>query len=565
MMPKELVARKILWWWMLHMDQQYSLTLGRPLAISTAGDCPSPELHLPDPVSQSIWNFIVQFSLLGRSILSMPHLANDKIDRYTDDLVKLQDSLPLGLQFDASWLDRDRPLIGWPLDVQAAILHAKAHNFLILLNRRRSETLRRNSENSRINVVYMPADTDCTGVMRGRPRVLESCRALLHAFEFYQTRLRAAMICWTMGQMAFNASMLLTLSMLETGETQDLLPVQHAYSTFLEMNKLGVHKLAGAAVERLGRLMKEFRTEDSANETVMGPGGMMLLEDPGSHKIGPESYSGYTTCSSSPGTPQKTSHLGQPSKGSTQRKRQTRKSTTTRDARVPKSRRSSVSKAPRPLADRRFSDSVTPRPSQRKRATKSNPPLSIFTSLPDEHIFASNSSATVKSETLFTPSLPTFDGLAQSSYSSPHPQQAQDMPQSHDGISRPHSRAYASAQQRPQQQTQQPSFSTQQHQPRRPHQPQPHQQQANHSSHVGLTTHHHQLPPTPQASNGDHQPFDFSDTSAPYSSEFFDANLPSAVVAGHTFDEHNLNFEHPPFSAPPFSMPSDQSFGAVHF
>ena len=543
------------------MDQQYSMTLGRPLAISATGDCPSPEQHLPDPVSQSIWSYIVQFSLLGRSILSTSHLTNDRIDKYTDDLLKLQESLPLGLHFDASWLDHDRPLIGWPLDVQAAILHAKAHNFLILLNRRRSETLRRNSENSRINMVYIPADTDRTGIIRGRPRVLESCRALLHAFEFYHTRLRAAMICWTMGQMAFNASMLLTLSMLETGETQDLLPVQHAYSTFLEMNKLGIHKLAGAAVERLGRLMKEFRTEDSANETVMGQGGMMLLEDPGSHRIGPESYSGYTTSSSSPSTPRKTSHSGQPSKTSTSRKKLTKKSTTTRDARVPKSRRNSFSKGQRPLVDRRFSDSVTPRPSQRKRVTKNDPQLSIFTSMQDQNIFASNTSAAVKFETLFTPSVHTFDGLTQSTYSSPHPQHAQDIPQSLDDISRPDSRAYTSNQQRPPQ----TNFPSQQHQPQRQHQSQAHHQQPQHPNHVGLTTHHHQLPSTSQSSNSDHHPFEFSDTSTPYSSEFFDANLPSTVVNGHTFDDHNLNFEHPPFSAPPFSMPGDQSFGAVHF
>ena len=535
------------------MDQQYSVTLGRPLAISITGDCPSPEPHLPDPLSQSIWSNVVQFSLLGRSVLSVPSLTNDKIDRYTDDLLRLQESLPTGLHFDATWLSRDT-LVGWPLDVQAAILYAKAHNLLILLNRRRTETIRRNSENSRIDMLYAPHETDHTGIIRGRPRVLESCRAVLNAFEFYHTRLRAAMICWTMGQMAFNASMLLTLSMLETGETQDLLPVQHAYSTFLEMNKLGIHKLAGAAVERLGRLMKEFRTEDSANETVMGQGGMMLVEDPGSHKMGCESFSGCTSGSSSPCPPRITPHPSQSSKVSGQRKRSKKKAATMRDARVPKLRRSSLSKAQRPPVDRRFSDSVTPRASQRKRASKSNPQLSIFTSVQDENMFGQDSPAAVKSEALYTPPVASYEGLT---HPTSHPQHSQDIQHMLESISRPRSRAYANTHQLSQQQSQQSNFHQQHH-------TQPHQRPQHHNQ-AGLTTHHHQLPLTSQSSTSEHNNFDFSSTSTPYSSEFFDSALHSAVAASHTFDEHHLTFEHPPFSAPPFSMPGDQSFGASHF
>ncbi|KAL9123878.1 MAG: hypothetical protein Q9217_006735 [Psora testacea] len=550
--PKDAAARRSLWWWMLHMDQQYSMTLGRPLAVSSMGDCPSPEPMVQDPIYRSVSKYITQFSLLGRQILSATYLGNDRIDKYTDDLLRLQKSLPSSMQFASSWLNRNTVIVSWPLDVQAALLHARAHNFLISLNRRRTEIIRRNSEGSHMTTLQLPPVTDVAGIIRGRPRVLASCRALLSAFEFFHTRIRAGMICWSMGQMAFNASMLLTLSMLETGETQDLLPVQHAYSTFLEMNKLGIHKLAGAAVERLGRLMKEFPTEDSANETVMGQQGMLLLEDPGSHSSMPESFAGYqTTTSCSAGTPKISAQTGQRTKPTvTQRKRASRRTATPRDGGVSKSRQGSINKGQRSAADRRFSDSMTPRPGQRRRINRSTPNLSLLTSVPDQSIFTATSTPAVKSETLFTPLVDTFDSQSTTAFTSPS-QPSQELRQILDEFSPPHSQDYST--QHPSQQFQ----SQQQYQHRLHIQQQPQPQQHSHQQQNGLNQ---QQMLTSQPSDN---AFDFSNTSTPYSSEFFDSSLPSGV--GHSFDDHHLQFEHQPFSAPPFSMPADQTFAGAHF
>ena len=263
------------------MDQQYSMTLGRPLGISSMGDCPAPEPLIPDPVVQSLSNYIAQFSILSRQILSAGPLTNDQIDNFTDQLLALKETLPELIQFDETWLNPEKALPQWPLEAQAAVFHGKTHNYLILLNRQRLENTRRNSNDSAVDSSTLPqVAPDAEKVPRGRERVLQSCRALLHTLDFFATRVRVAMICWTMGQQAFNAAMILTINMLETGETNDLDIVQHTYSTFLEMNKLGIHKLAGAAVEKLGNLMKE-REEEGPKETVMGKEGMILLEDPG--------------------------------------------------------------------------------------------------------------------------------------------------------------------------------------------------------------------------------------------------------------------------------------------
>lgn len=274
------------------MDQHYSMALGRPLAISSIGDCPAPESMSPDPYVQSVSNYISQFTILGRQILSVGYLSNDQIDRFSDELLLLKQTLPSAVSFDETWLNKDKNVAGWPLDAQAAMLHAKTHNFLIFLNRQRLEN---NRPDSTIEPVThrsnLGSASDPKQILRGRDRVLESCRALLAAFEFFHTRLRAAMMCWIMGQMAFNAATILTLSMLETNETRDLGAVQHTYSTFIEMNKLGIHKLAGDAVERLGPLLKGLVSGDSIKDKVMGQHGMMLLEDNGFQGFEPDDFS----------------------------------------------------------------------------------------------------------------------------------------------------------------------------------------------------------------------------------------------------------------------------------
>jgi len=275
---EQIMVRKNLWWWMLHLDQQYSITLGRPLGISSIGDCPTPEPLIADPVIQSLSNYLSQFTLLARQILSAGYQDNAQIDQSTDQLVRLKATLPEAIQFDQTWLNKEKPLPPWPLDAQAAALHSKTHNIILLLNRQRVEDPRENIAPE----PFLKRDPDTAYLIaRGRERVLQSCRAILHAFEFYHSRLRAAMICWTMAQQAFNAAVILVLSMFETKDCQDLHIVQLAMSNFHEMTRLGLHKLAGPALEKLSTLMRDFQAGESAKEKVMGHNGMFLLEDPG--------------------------------------------------------------------------------------------------------------------------------------------------------------------------------------------------------------------------------------------------------------------------------------------
>lgn len=515
------------------MDMQYSMSLGRPLGISSMGDCPAPEPIARDPINQSLSNYLAQFSILGRQILSAAYLSNDQIDSFTDQLLALHETLPDLIRFDITWLDKQKSIPQWPLDAQAAILHSQMHNFLLLLNRQRIENTRQGSADSHADLTPTPSSSNTTRAPRGRERVLQSCRALLTAFEFFQTRVQAALICWTLGQMAFNAAMILLLSMLETSDTQDLRAVERTYSAFLDMNKLGVHKLAGAAVERLGVILKEYRAGDPATETVMGQQGMMLLEDPGLQGSMPESFSPLNFQmaggADTPGmqrSPTGTDSSSRTPASQLSCKKAGRRPFSARDARARPTKKH-IPGSHRPLNDRRFSDGAAPRTAhKRKRVNRSTPNLSLLTSQAGQHSFSVLQQPIIKPEALFSPIEHTFHGFNAIN----HPAQ-----QLNDRVS---------------------DFETTPRPQGFPH-PHPNMQSFPHQ-------HHH-----PASDPGDHT-LEFSQTTTPGTAgtEYFDDSFQTGT---HQFEfdlsgSHMTSYDHhQPYSAPAYTMPGDSSAANHHY
>lgn len=321
---RESSIRKTLWWWMLHMDQQYSVTLGRPLGISGFGDCPPPEPLTTNPTILRLGEFVDHFTILARQILASDGMMNvGRIDEFTDKLVGLWDTMPESLQFNESWTHSDTVLPEWPLDVMSAMLFAKVQSFLILLNRQRIERTQNIPSEHSPPSTMMPPPRSHFGMasssygdhpshpapVRGRALVVNSSFHLLQAFMFFWFRNPAVLICWTMGQQAFNACMILILDAWETGNDHHEWLVNQAYAVFGELQKNGVHKLAELAVRRIsgGLMMLGQRRaqreqaamsrrpsgyqptlqidtasmSDFSNDAVMGNTGMFLLEDPG--------------------------------------------------------------------------------------------------------------------------------------------------------------------------------------------------------------------------------------------------------------------------------------------
>ena len=147
--------------------------------------------------------------------------------------------------------------------------------------------------------------------------MIDSSVSILQAFMFFYWRQKAVLICWTMGQQAFNACMILILDAWETGNAHNEFWINQAYSVFVELHNKGVHKLAELAVQRIssGLMMLEERRHerkqnlmalprrqshqagleldtasmtDFSGDAVMGNTGMFLLEDPGSQFYHPQ-------------------------------------------------------------------------------------------------------------------------------------------------------------------------------------------------------------------------------------------------------------------------------------
>ncbi|KAI7353553.1 hypothetical protein KC354_g11466 [Hortaea werneckii] len=269
---RECMFRQTLWWWMLHMDQQYSVTLGRPLGISGIGDCPPPEPLTTNPTILRLGEFVDHFTVVARRILSSDGMMSaTKIDEFTDTLIGLWDTMPEALQFNESWLRQETALPDWPLEVMSATLFAKVQSFLILLNRQRVERTRSaamggSSPEPMAPPPPRPPQPTTTSapssfaahdqpfhpaVVRGRALVVNSSVSLLHAFLFFQHRQPAVLICWTMGQQAFNASMILILDAWESENEANVWLVTQAYLLFKELETKGVHKLAKLAADRI--------------------------------------------------------------------------------------------------------------------------------------------------------------------------------------------------------------------------------------------------------------------------------------------------------------------------
>lgn len=118
---RECATRRTLWWSMLHMDQQYSITLVRPLGISDIGDCPPP---LPLTTNRQVVRLeevVNHFTVLTRQILSNDGtLSIAKIDHYTNELLSLCLTMPEALQFNDSWANVETTLLDLSLYVTSA-------------------------------------------------------------------------------------------------------------------------------------------------------------------------------------------------------------------------------------------------------------------------------------------------------------------------------------------------------------------------------------------------------------------------------------------------------------
>jgi len=237
-------------------------------------------------VAHGLEVYNARFTILARQVLTAGTLCNAQLDDYIHQLSTLPEILPDCLRFKEDWLDEGTVIPRWPIDVQAAFLYSQKHHLLAWLHRKRAEAIRLESSDSAIDLFVSPVSASLSHTLYGREQVHESSRSILRVLGFFHTRERAAMICWTVGQQAFNAAWTLLTSMLETRSTMDVAILQQTYSIFVEMQRLSIHSLASGAVEKLKNLMDKCSTGTTTGECMFSNHAMVLLEDPGSQIFG---------------------------------------------------------------------------------------------------------------------------------------------------------------------------------------------------------------------------------------------------------------------------------------
>ena len=252
---------------MLHVDQQFSVALDRPLGIASLGDLPVPQPHPQDQVLDSLRSYTVRLTILARKILSVDYLCDVQIDNFTDQLLRLEDILPAHMRFNKTWVNMQTAVPQAAVAAKAASLYVERHNLLTLINRQRlGDAQVIATKDSAIDLFAESSPT--SKIPRGRERVLDSCRATLYAFEFFNKRLRPYMACWTLCQRAFKAAKILTISMLETAGTSDLIMVEQSYRMFFEIESSGTRRIAATTLDKLGDLLECLRTGIKMEEEV---------------------------------------------------------------------------------------------------------------------------------------------------------------------------------------------------------------------------------------------------------------------------------------------------------
>jgi hypothetical protein len=119
---------------------------------------------------------------------------------------------------------------------------------------------------------------------RGRPLVIESCLALLDAFQFFYKRVPSALVDWTIGQQAFNACMILLLDGIDRGSIEHIERVERAHTIFAEMDKAGMHQLTELALSRIAEGLKSLRLQSETRKPSINAEAISPMGVPHNHQ-----------------------------------------------------------------------------------------------------------------------------------------------------------------------------------------------------------------------------------------------------------------------------------------
>ncbi|PSK60327.1 hypothetical protein B9Z65_477 [Elsinoe australis] len=267
---RESALRKKLWWHLLFIDQQMSMTLGRPLGISAIGDCPFSEPLTTDAAALRVIECVDQLTILGRQIMGTAPLIIHRINNYTEKLQTLLDTLPDEVQFQREWISDASLLPDSPLDECSAVIYSNVHSYLILLNRQRLEGGAGSARGSfSASSTSTSQSSDATfsrsnDLVQSKAwaNILDSCKVVLDVFQYLHIHQQSALIDWAIKHQALTAAHILLTDIQSRQILAQQEYVESAVAIFRDLAESKHDEMSKTAVSRLSERFQQIKAAE---------------------------------------------------------------------------------------------------------------------------------------------------------------------------------------------------------------------------------------------------------------------------------------------------------------
>ncbi|KAF2224742.1 fungal-specific transcription factor domain-containing protein [Elsinoe ampelina] len=267
---KDSAFRKKLWWYLLFIDQQFSMTLGRPMGISAIGDCPFAEPLTTDAAVLRLSECIDQLAILGRQIMGASPLASHRINGYLEKLKMVLDMLPDEVQFSREWMSDPSQKPDSPLDEYSAVIYCNIHSYLIILHRQRKDVSTVNANGSfstnstasgQTSLDTGLASPEFTATMTWS-QMIASAKLILDVFHYLHTHHPASMVDWTIKHQAYTATNLLLTDASARHRFDHEHTIETAVAIFQDLAETKHDDLGRRAFDKLSEGLQQMRMAD---------------------------------------------------------------------------------------------------------------------------------------------------------------------------------------------------------------------------------------------------------------------------------------------------------------
>ncbi|KAF4552782.1 Diphthamide biosynthesis protein 3 [Elsinoe fawcettii] len=288
---RDSALRKKLWWYLLFIDQQFSMILGRPMGISAVGDCPFSEQLTTDAAVLRLLECIDQITVLGRQIMGTTPLASHRISNYCEKLNMVLDMLPEEVRFKSSWITNPAERPDSPLDQHSAVVYSNVHSYLIILNRQRVDTSLGSSTTSFGSIGTTANQSSLEGALSSPSftststwsSITASSALILDVFRYLHSQSSPSLVDWSVKQHVFTAVSLLLVDATARHKVDHEHSIETAVAIFHDLAETQHDELGRRAFDKLSDGLHQMRAAEqrrrSSTTTASFPEYSLTAQD----------------------------------------------------------------------------------------------------------------------------------------------------------------------------------------------------------------------------------------------------------------------------------------------